>query len=86
MQRKHMILSRELDSVGWTGMQCHREPAVDLPDVIRESGLRRPDFVVHLPRSYWTDKIFGLPLVGCQATGDYCSSHFDEHHATLCTV
>ena len=22
MQRKHMILSRELDGVGWTGMQC----------------------------------------------------------------
>ena len=22
MQRKHMIMSRELDGVGWTGMQC----------------------------------------------------------------
>ena len=79
----HNFLQRELDGVAPTYRYvpcpclCNREPAVDLPEVVRVSGPSPPDFVVHLLSSDWSVKISALSLVGCQvAAGNYCSSHF----------
>ena len=51
----------------------NREPAVNLPDVVRDNGLSPPDFVVHLLGSDWLAKFARLSLVGCQGAGDYSS-------------
>ena len=51
----------------------NREPAVNLPDVVRGNGLSPPDFVVHLLGSDWLAKFARLSLVGCQGAGDYSS-------------
>ena len=51
----------------------NREPAVNLPDVVRDNGLSPPDFVVHLLGSDWLAKFAPLSLVGCQGAGDYSS-------------
>ena len=51
----------------------NREPAVNLPDVVRDNGLSPPDFVVHLLGSDWLAKFARLSLVGCQGACDYSS-------------